>query len=100
MNAVEIEQAVSALFAEAFDAEDFPFAFLKAFGNKDTTIKRLRKGDTNKSDIDDSILQRNNIYIATCPCGGGLTNACRAEIQPGHGAVQCEIRAGNRRGLA
>jgi hypothetical protein len=42
MNAVEIEQAISALVEQPFDAQEFPFAFLQAFGNKDTTIKRAR----------------------------------------------------------
>ena len=44
MNAVEIEAAVSALALQPFDGAEFPFAFLAAFGNKETTIKRLRKG--------------------------------------------------------
>ncbi len=43
MNAVEIEEAISALAEQQFDAEEFPFAFLLAFGNKETTIKRLRR---------------------------------------------------------
>lgn len=34
MNAVEIEEEVSALAERPFDAEEFPFAFLQAFGNK------------------------------------------------------------------
>ena len=51
MNAVEIEEAISALAGQAFDAADFLFAFLEAFGNKETTIKRLRKGESNKSDL-------------------------------------------------
>jgi hypothetical protein len=38
MNAVEIEAAVSELAMQAFDAADFPYAFLAAFGNKDTTL--------------------------------------------------------------
>jgi hypothetical protein len=42
MNAVEIEEAVSQLAAAPFDAAEFPFAFLTAFGNKETTVKRLR----------------------------------------------------------
>ena len=42
MNAVEIEEAVSALAEKPFDPAGFPFAFLEAFGNKETTIKRLR----------------------------------------------------------
>jgi len=71
MNAVEIEEAVSALAEQPFDAEEFPYLFLLAFGNKDTTIKRLRaaKGSTNASDIPGALLQRNNIHIATCPPG-------------------------------
>ncbi len=44
MNAVEIEQAVTALAEQPFDRAEFPFAFLEAFGNKETTIKRLRSG--------------------------------------------------------
>ena len=44
MNAVEIEEAISALVVQAFDAAEFHFAFLQAFGNKETTLKRLRKG--------------------------------------------------------
>jgi len=44
MNAVEIEQAVSELAEAPFDAEEFPYAFLEAFGNKSTTLKKLRSG--------------------------------------------------------
>lgn len=69
MNAVEIEEALSALSLEPFDDAEFPFAFLTAFGNKDTTIKRLRKGDTNASDVPGGVLQRNNIHIAVCASG-------------------------------
>lgn len=69
MNAVEIEEALSALASEPFDAVEFPFAFLKAFGNKDTTLKRLRKGDTNASDVRGGVLQRANIHLATCQLG-------------------------------
>jgi len=50
MNAVEIEEAISKLAEQHFDADEFPFAFLEAFGNKVTTIKRLRSGASNKSD--------------------------------------------------
>ncbi|WP_019091473.1 class I SAM-dependent DNA methyltransferase [Komagataeibacter europaeus] len=71
MNAVEIEEAVSALAEQPFDAEEFPYLFLAAFGNKETTIKRLRaiKGSTNASDLPDGVLQRNNIHIAVAPPG-------------------------------
>ena len=68
MNAVEIEEAVSALAEQPFDAETFPYAFLEAFGNKATTIKRLRAGSSNKSDLG-GVLQANNIHILVCPPG-------------------------------
>ncbi|ALG92313.1 MULTISPECIES: class I SAM-dependent DNA methyltransferase [Actibacterium] len=68
MNAVEIEQAVSELAEQPFDAAEFPYAFLMAFGNKDTTIKRLRTGASNKSDLG-GVLQTNNIHLATCAPG-------------------------------
>lgn len=68
MNAVEIEEAISALAEQPFDAAEFPFAFLQAFGNKETTIKRLRKGESNKSDLG-GILQTNNIHIAVAGAG-------------------------------
>jgi hypothetical protein len=68
MNAVEIEEAISGLAERPFDAEEFPYAFLEAFGNKETTLKRLRKGESNKSDLG-GVLQTNNIHIATCKPG-------------------------------
>lgn len=69
MNAVEIEEAVSRLAEEPFTPEDFAYAFLEAFGNKATTIKRLRSGSTNKSDISGGLLQRGNIHIKVCSAG-------------------------------
>ncbi|MBY5832038.1 lactate dehydrogenase [Rhizobium leguminosarum] len=69
MNAVEIEEAVSELSNQPFDAAEFPFAFLAAFGNKETTIKRLRTASANASDVTGGVLQKSNIHIATCPEG-------------------------------
>ncbi len=68
MNAVEIEEAISQLADQSFDRENFPYAFLEAFGNKETTIKRLRAGASNKSDLG-GVLQTNNIHIHTCDPG-------------------------------
>jgi hypothetical protein len=68
MNPVEIEEAVSQLALEPFDRGEFPFSFLRAFGNPETTIKRLRTGSTNQSDVG-GVLQRSNIHIATCDAG-------------------------------
>lgn len=69
MNAVEIESALSDLALEPFDAADFPFAFLAAFGNKEVTLKRLRSGNNNASDVAGGVLQRNNIHLAVCAPG-------------------------------
>lgn len=62
MNAVEIEIAISDLAMQSFDALEFPYEFLRAFGNKETTIKKLKSGSSNKSDVG-GVLQRNNIHI-------------------------------------
>lgn len=77
MNAVEIEEAVSKLVEEPFNAAEFSYAFLEAFGNKSATLQRLRsvgKNSTNKTDLSGdgihAVLQRNNIHIATCAIGG------------------------------
>ena len=68
MNAVEIEEAISNLAAAPFAPEEFAFAFLQAFGNKPTTLKRLRKGTSNRSDLG-GVLQTNNIHIKAAPAG-------------------------------
>jgi hypothetical protein len=72
MNAVEIEEAVSALTEAPFDATEFPYAFLAAFGNKDTTLRKLRSAKasetSNRSDVG-GVLQRNNIHLAVAAEG-------------------------------
>jgi hypothetical protein len=40
MNAVEIEQAITDLAEQPYDPAAFPYAFLEAFGNKETTLTR------------------------------------------------------------
>jgi hypothetical protein len=81
MNAVEIEQAISALAERPFDPEELPFAFLQAFGNKETTLKRLRKGDSNRSDLG-GVLQTNNIHIAVAPSGQVTKTLAALKVSP------------------
>lgn len=76
MNAVEIEEAISELAEQPFDAAEFPYQFLEAFGNKATTIRQLRKGTSNSSDIG-GVLQRSNIHIKVC-APGEVTNTLAA----------------------
>jgi len=68
MNAIEIEQAVTELFSQPFDGQEFPYAFLQAFDAKETTLKRLRSGVSNSSDLG-GVLQKNNIHIAVTAKG-------------------------------
>ena len=82
MNAVEIESALSELALRPFDAAQFPFDFLAAFGNKDTTLKRLRAGNNNASDLPGGVLLRNHIHLAVCEAGnvGDTLQALRASL--------------------
>jgi hypothetical protein len=56
MKPVEIEEAVSQLAEAPFDPEEFPFAFLEAFGNKATMIKWIKSGSSNLSDLPGGVL--------------------------------------------
>lgn len=69
MNAVEIEEAVSALVAEPFKRDEFPYQFLAAFGFKETTLKKLKTGASNTSDVPDAVLLRNNIHLVVAAQG-------------------------------
>lgn len=89
MNAVEIEEAISALAEQPFDAQEFPFAFLEAFGNKAATIKRLRAGATNKSDIG-GVLQTNNIHIKTC--GPGEVTQTLAALKASPATAKAKVK--------
>ncbi|MFN4183661.1 MAG: class I SAM-dependent DNA methyltransferase [Hyphomonas sp.] len=78
MNAVEIEEAISDLAEAPFEAGEFVFRFLQAFGNKETTLRRLRASPN--TDIPSAVLQKNQIHIAVCEPGhtGETLGALRA----------------------
>jgi len=82
MNAVEIEEAISQLAQDAFDPANFPFQFLEAFGNKKTTINRLKKKATNPSDVAGGVLQRNNIHMAVCVEGAVTQTLATLKVSP------------------
>ncbi|MGH1416365.1 MAG: class I SAM-dependent DNA methyltransferase [Pelagimonas sp.] len=89
MNAVEIEEAISALAELPFDGDEFPFAFLLAFGNKATTIKMLRKGARNKSDLG-GVLQTNKIHLKVC-AEGEVTNSL-AELKASRATTKAKAK--------
>jgi hypothetical protein len=82
MNAVEIEEAITELSEKPFDAAEFPYQFLAAFGNKDTTIKRLRAGSTNASDLPGGVLQRSNIHIVVAAPGAVTQTLATLQASP------------------
>jgi hypothetical protein len=69
VKATDIEEAISELAEQPFNAAEFPYRLLEAFGNKETTLKRLRSGASNASDVEGGVLQRSNIHIAVCKAG-------------------------------
>ena len=81
MNAVEIEEAITLLAEQPFEGETFPYAFLEAFGNKATTLQRLKSGTTNKSDLS-GVLQTNNIHIKVCETGSVTTTLSELKESP------------------
>ena len=81
LNAVEIEEAISTLAEQPFDAQEFPFAFLQAFGNKETTLKRLRKGESNKSDIGGVLQTSNTLRRPVADRPQGLASSEHLHIQ-------------------
>ena len=90
MNAVEIEEQVSKLAESPFDAAEFPFQFLEAFGNKPATIKRLRDGHTNSSDVG-GVLQRNNIHIAVAEQGNVSATLAALKASPATGRAKAKF---------
>jgi len=91
LNAVEIEEAISQLAEQVFDRAAFAFQFLDAFGNKATTIKRLKSGSTNSSDIEGSVLQRNNIHIAVCAEGEVEATLGKLKDSPATGKAKAKF---------
>lgn len=89
MNAIEIEEAVSTLALAPFNEAEFPYAFLMAFGNKETTIKRLRSGTSNKSDIG-GVLQANNVHIVVGE--KGAVTKCLSTLKESPATAKGKVR--------
>ena len=70
MKPQEIVEAVAELFEKPYEASEFPFDFLRAFGNNETAIKKLRMGDVKPSDVPHGVVRSGQIHLATCEPGG------------------------------
>lgn len=95
MNAVEIEEAISLLAEQEFDPAGFPFAFLEAFGNKKTTIDKLKKegkGSSNASDTDGGVLQRNHIHMAVCAEGEVSNTLAALKASPATNTARNKVK--------
>ncbi|MEE2951247.1 MAG: DNA methyltransferase [Pseudomonadota bacterium] len=70
MNAVEIEEAVETLARAPFDPSEFPFAFIEAFGAKEATVRRIRSGESNKTDVEGAVLWHRHLHVMAVAEGG------------------------------
>lgn len=92
MNAVEIEQAISDLAEQPFDAGEFPYQFLAAFGHKETALRRLRAGNNNPSDVTGGALLRNHIHLAVCASGKVGETLAALRTSPATAHVKAKVQ--------
>jgi hypothetical protein len=64
--------------------------FTGDFGNKETTLKRLRKGESNKSDLG-GVLQANNINIAVAEPGAVTKSLAALKASPATGKAKAKF---------
>ena len=69
MNAVEIEEAVSALAERPFDAAEFPFAVPRSLREQGNHAQAAAQGRVQQVRPAGGVLQTNNIHIAVCAPG-------------------------------
>ena len=68
-------------WTDCFRCRSSSGTFLAAFGNKATTIKRLRSGTSNKSD-QGGVLQTNNVHLKVCGTGEVTTTLAQLKASP------------------
>jgi hypothetical protein len=78
MNVIEIEEQIDSLVAKDFSLDDFIFDFMEAFDAPKATVKQLRQGQQNASDIGGILWRRNLHYIQ---CLNGLVRQALDKLQ-------------------
>ena len=67
MNVAEIGEAMESLAGASFDPEGFVPGFMAAYDAAATTITRLRRGETNHTEVDGAWLWRNKLHALPAP---------------------------------
>lgn len=82
MNVAEVEDAATRLASAAFDPETFFFGFMAAYGATQTTITRLRGGETNHTDVPGAWLWRLNVHAGIADTGNAPALRDRLKASP------------------
>jgi hypothetical protein len=90
MNAVEIEAELFRLSQDAFSPDSFAYNFLEAVGNPRVAIERLKRGDTNHSDVSGGTLQRNQIHIGIA--APGTVSETLVTLRKSPKTINCKVR--------
>jgi len=69
MNPTEIYDALDALGKAPFNAAEFGYTFAEATDNAVATVKKLRTGTTNKSELPDGVLLAGKFHYVPAPPG-------------------------------
>lgn len=69
MYIADIEEAISKIAAEPFNAETFPFNFIAGYDAPPATVTRIRNGTQNATDIDGAVLWRQKLHLHVCALG-------------------------------
>lgn len=69
MYIADIEEAVSRIAAEPFNAETFPYDFIAAYDAPPATVTRIRNGSQNATDLEGGLLWRQKLHLLICAPG-------------------------------
>ena len=94
MKTTEIADAVQELTEKPFAPDDFAYDFLRAFGADDVTIKRLRTGNSNKSDVENAVLPggKTKLKVHILPAAPGAVDAAMEQLQNSAATIKHKAR--------
>ena len=89
MSVIEIEEQIDAIVAKDFNDDDFVFDFMEAFDAPKATVKQLRQGQQNASDISGILWRRNLHYIQS---RNGLVRQALEKLQASKETIKQKVR--------